>query len=63
MTAAKHATGAPVYSIRRYGRFGAFFEPDLEEGTPLAFDFRIVVSDHTLGAAECEGLYRDYVDS
>jgi len=51
---------APVYSIRRYGRFGAFFEADLQKKEPKTFRFRVVYGERELGREECEGLFRDY---
>ncbi len=63
MTPSNHPTGEPVYSIRRYARFGAFFEPDLEEGKPLELNFRIVVSEKELTREVCETLYREYIQS
>jgi hypothetical protein len=62
MTPKDHPTGEPVYSIRRYARFGAFFEPDLEEGTPLVLNFRIVLSQSELDQKACEALYKAYAD-
>lgn len=62
MTAPETPGGVPVYSIRRYARFGAFFEPDLEEGKPLALRFRIVVSDKELDRAACQALYNQYAE-
>lgn len=53
-------TGTPVYSIRRYGRFGAFFEPDLEQDVPRTYRFRIVASDAPLDREACAALYADY---
>jgi len=61
MTPRDHLIGQPVYSIRRYERFGAFFEPDLEEGKPLALAFRVVVSEEELNKEMCAALYEDYV--
>ena len=63
MTPPDHLTGQPVYSIRRYARFGAFFEPDLQEGKPLTFNFRIAVSDKELDQAACTLLYKEYAAS
>ncbi|MEA3365789.1 MAG: DUF6807 family protein [Candidatus Hydrogenedentes bacterium] len=60
MTPPDHPTGVPVYSIRRYARFGAFFEPDLEEGKPLTVTFRILVSEKELDQARCQELYDAY---
>jgi len=37
-----------LYSIRRYARFGAFFQPDLAEGAPKTFRFRVVLSETPL---------------
>jgi hypothetical protein len=63
MTPPTNPGGVPVYSVRRYARFGAFFEPTLEEGKPLDLSFRIVVSDHTLGRRACQILYNEYAKS
>ncbi|MBI5094498.1 MAG: PmoA family protein [Candidatus Hydrogenedentes bacterium] len=60
MTPNTLSTGQPVYSIRRYARFGAFFEPNLEEGKPFECHFRIAVSDKELDQAACEALYQEY---
>lgn len=60
MTAPDLATGEPVYSIRRYARFGAFFEPDLKKGEAQAFRFRFVISDKELNQAACQALYAAY---
>jgi hypothetical protein len=60
MTPARHPLGVPVYSIRRYARFGAFFEPILEEGKMLELNFRIVVSDKELTQEQCQALYEAY---
>ena len=62
MTPPNHPTGCPVYSIRRYARFGAFFEPDLEPGTPLKLRFRIVLSAKELDRERCAELYRAYAE-
>lgn len=62
MTHKDLVTGPPVYSIRRYARFGAFFEPDLEEGKPLTVRFRVVVSENELDQATCQVLYDKYVE-
>ncbi len=60
MTPSMHPLGVPVYSIRRYARFGAFFEPDLEEGVPLHLRFRVIVSDREIDAQKAEALYAEY---
>jgi hypothetical protein len=60
MTPPDHPTGQPVYSIRRYARFGAFFETDLQEGKPLTVNFRILLSDKALDQAACAALYQEY---
>lgn len=52
--------GVPVYSIRGYARFGAFFEPDLAPGYPLDLRFRVVVSESPLDQAACQALYDAY---
>ena len=63
MTSPDLVTGQPVYSIRRYARFGAFFEPELKEGTPLELSFRVVVSEKELDAKACASLYAAYAAS
>ena len=63
MTPADHPTGQPVYSIRRYARFGAFFETDLVEGQPLDLAFRVVVATRELNREKCAALYRAYNDA
>jgi len=60
MTPGHHPLGQPVYSIRRYARFGAFFEPDLKDGKPSTFNFRVAVSDKEMDRAACDALYTDY---
>jgi len=60
MTPRDHPSGCPVYSIRPYGRFGAFFEANIEEDAPLELDFRIVVSRTALAGEQCEALYAAY---
>lgn len=60
MTAPDHPTGVPVYSIRAYGRFGAFSEHDLVEGEPLTLRYRVIASDAPLDRATCEALYAAY---
>jgi hypothetical protein len=60
MTPPNHPGGQPVYSIRRYGRFGAFSEPTIEEGKALALSYRIVWSDAPLDQAVCQALYDAY---
>lgn len=60
MTPESNVTGTPVYSIRPYARFGAFFETGLQEGSPLELRFRIILSDQPLERSECIRLYRSY---
>jgi len=60
MTAPDLVGGVPVYSIRRYARFGAFFEPDLEEGKALETQFRILVSEAPLDQAASQARYDAY---
>jgi hypothetical protein len=60
MTPPDHPTGQPVYSIRQYGRFGAFWETTLREGAPHDVHFRIVVSGDELSPADAAGLYEAY---
>lgn len=57
MTPPSNPGGVPVYSIRKYARFGAFFEPDLEPGKPLSLHFRVAWSDQPLDRATCQKLY------
>ncbi len=63
MTHPSLVTGQPVYSIRRYARFGAFFEPELKEDEPLTLRFRVAVSEKELDREACEALYREYAES
>ena len=60
MTHPSTCKDVPVYSIRAYARFGAFWEPTLEEGKPQQYNFRIVLSDKELDAATCQKLYDAY---
>lgn len=60
MTPPDHSTGVPMYSIRRYARFGAFFEPDLQHGEPKTFTFRILVSEDELDIETVEAHYEAY---
>ncbi len=60
MTPANHPTGQPVYSVRRYARFGAFFETELTQERPLDLHFRIVVSPTALDEVVCAALYNEY---
>jgi len=53
--------GVPVYSVRKYARFGAFFETEVAEGTPLSLAFRVVVSEAPLDRAAGQALYDAYV--
>lgn len=62
MTAPSNPTGQPVYSIRRYARFGAFFEPELTEEKPLDLRFRVLLSDHELSREDCAALYKAYTE-
>jgi hypothetical protein len=57
MTPPSNPGGVPVYSIRKYARFGAFFEPDVEQGKPLDLHYRVVWSDTPLDQAACQKLY------
>jgi len=52
--------GVPVYSIRKYARFGAFFEPTLKPKTPLPLHFRVIVSERELDQVACQALYDAY---
>lgn len=60
MTPRTHPTGEPVYSIRRYARFGAFFTPELKQGEPLNLRFRVLVSERELDRDACQSLYEAY---
>jgi len=60
MTAPGFIDGSPVYSIRKYGRFGAFWETEIPPGETLATRFRILVSTSALTAEDCETLYQEY---
>ncbi|MCA9431591.1 MAG: PmoA family protein [Candidatus Omnitrophica bacterium] len=50
----------PIYSIRRYGRFGAFFEPDLKRGELKTFQFRVVYGRGEISSDDCRRLYEDF---
>lgn len=63
MTHPSTCKDAPVYSVRLYARFGAFWEPTLEEGMPQQYNFRIVLSDKPLDVAACQKLYDAYAKS
>ncbi len=60
LTAPDLVTGQPQYSTRPYGRFGAFFEPDLTPDTPLRLAFRVIWSESPLDRERCEALYQQY---
>lgn len=62
MTPPTHPLGAPMYSIRPYARFGAFFEPNLIRGRPLRLAFRVVVAKDPIDAARAEGIYQLYCE-
>lgn len=61
MTHPSTIDGAPLYSTRRYGRFGSFFTTDLQEDTPRTLRFRVVYSAKPLARADCERLFTEYV--
>ncbi|MBI4559635.1 MAG: PmoA family protein [Candidatus Hydrogenedentes bacterium] len=63
MTPPGNVGGQPVYSIRRYARFGAFLETPLNEGMPLDLSFRIVFSQKELDRTACQALYDSYAAS
>ena len=60
MTPPDHATGVPVYSIRAYGRFGAFWETEIPAGGLHETTFRVVVSRDEITKSDAEALYADY---
>ncbi|MFQ5505170.1 MAG: DUF6807 family protein [Planctomycetota bacterium] len=54
-----------TYSTRDYGRFGSFFEAELDPGSPLTLRYRILVIDRTMHP-DCSPerfalAYRDFV--
>lgn len=57
MTPPSNPGGVPVYSIRKYARFGAFFEPTLDADKPLPLHFRVVWTEEALDEAACQALY------
>lgn len=63
MTHPSTCTDIPVYSIRGYARFGAFWEPALEEGKPQQYNFRIVLSEKELDVSTCQRLYDAYAQA
>ncbi len=50
------------YSERTYGRFGSYFEYDLEEGEQLAVNYRIWVQDGEMTAEQAAALSADFVE-
>lgn len=56
--------GPVRWSTRDYGRFGAYFETDLEPGKPLALQYRLriwsLAADATPDPAACARAYADY---
>lgn len=62
MTSPALPTGVPLYSIRKYGRFGAFFEPEVKASTSFKASFRIIWTDQPLDRARCEDFYKAYAD-
>ena len=60
MTPPNHPGGEPMYSIRRYARFGAFWEPVLQADEPMDLHFRIIVAAHPLDRETCQALYDTY---
>jgi len=63
MTHPSTCKDVPVYSIRAYARFGAFWEPTLEEGKPQQYNFRFVIAEKPLDVAACQALYDAYAKS
>lgn len=55
-----HPDGVPDYSTRRYARFGAFSQHVLEEGKPLTFRYRMIISEKPLDGAACARLCAQY---
>lgn len=43
----------PRYSVRKYGRFGAYFEAEADPAHPLHTAFQVVVSEKPLTVEEC----------
>ncbi len=60
MTSPDLSTGVPLYSIRPYGRFGAFFESTIEKSKPLTAAFRVIWTNIPLDQTRCEELYQQY---
>jgi hypothetical protein len=50
------------YSERDYGRFGSYFEYDLEEDKPLEVQYRVGVQEGEITVEEVEALSDDFVD-
>lgn len=62
MTSPETTAGAPLYSARRYGRVGAYFETAFTNARPLILRCRFVLSPEALDRAACAGLYAELVE-
>lgn len=49
------------FSERDYGRFGSYFEYDLDKDNPLELNYRIWLQDEEMTAGEVEALSHDFV--
>lgn len=50
------------FSERDYGRFGSYFEYDLETNTPLTVDYRIWLQEGEMTVAQVAALSHDFVE-
>ncbi len=61
MTPPDNPAGRPVYTVRRYGRVGAWFEQEFGGGRPFEVRCRIVLAERALDRESCERMYGQYV--
>jgi hypothetical protein len=50
------------FSERDYGRFGSYFEYDIDEGKPLTVHYRLWLQDGLMKPADVAALSRDFVE-
>jgi hypothetical protein len=50
------------YSERDYGRFGSYFEYDLEEDKPLEVQYRVGVQEGEMTVEEVQTLSNEFVE-
>jgi hypothetical protein len=50
------------YSEREYGRFGSYFEYNMDHGKPLTVNYRLWLQEGQLKPDEVAALSRDFVE-